>query len=346
MVDRRFSLALVCSAGLHMALMGSPGWRLAVEPEVESTPLEARLLQPKLALPPPPAAVVATPRSAARHSRPARSRQVPQAPTGAIVVPKVSASTQPTMAADSPSSAQPESAEPGSAPPVKLDAALPDEVFPAQGRIVFAGMRGAGGFGAANVEQQWHIEGERYRITMALNILFIRWVWRSDGRMTANGFTPESFRKERNGKTTDEVRFDWATRGVVSDGGGRVAETPILEGSQDALSIFYQLALFPPAESGTAIPIANGKTYQARTFEVMGQELLTTRLGALRTAHLRLGQEGEDTIDVWLSLKHKNLPVRILWRQRDGIATDFVAVRLEYGDIKLVAPEPPPPHQG
>lgn len=355
MVDRRFSLALVFSLLLHVALMNSPGWRVPTEPEVETAPLEARLSIPKPTVVPAPSPAPverSAPSSPPRAApAPARRRAAPHpkpAPAAAVrTEPGIEPAPEPMAplpAAESLS--RPEPGEPATLPPVKLDASLPEDVFPSEGHIVFAGMRGAGGFSAANVGQQWQIEGERYQITMALNILFIRWEWRSEGRVTVNGLIPEVFRKERNGKVTDEVRFDWSAREVVSASGGRITRAPLIEGSQDALSIFYQLALFPPTESGTEIPIANGKTYRPRTFEVLGPELMTTQLGALRTAHLRLGKEGEDTIDLWLSLEHKNLPLRILWRQGDGITNDFVAVRVEYDDVRLEAPPPPPPHQG
>jgi hypothetical protein len=174
--------------------------------------------------------------------------------------------------------------------------------------------------------------------------------YRSEGRITGNGFIPASYRMEQNGQIKEGVTFDWHRRrvSIVSNKGH--GEHELMEASQDFISAIFQLALFPPDASPTAVWVATGRTYTQRLLEVVGTEEVTTKLGPLRALRLRLGRDGDEQLDLWFALDVKRLPVRIRWTDRDGGINDFQAGYVEYDDgkqrVRLTPPDTLPAPAG
>jgi len=81
---------------------------------------------------------------------------------------------------------------------------------------------------------------------------------------------------------------------------------------QDALSLFFQLALTaPPSDKQLTYSVFNGKKLRTYHYDVQGEELLETQLGTLRTLHLVRVADGDGRFEIWLALDRHYLPVRV-----------------------------------
>jgi hypothetical protein len=95
---------------------------------------------------------------------------------------------------------------------------------------------------------------------------------------------------------------------------------PLPPGTQDRLSVFYQVGLlaraaperFQPGLAPT-VPVASLRDVRVERFEVIGDEILMAPGGPLRALHLRRPPVDPDDprIDVWLGYDLQMLPVRL-----------------------------------
>ena len=360
---RRFALALAVSLLLHLAVAVSPGWRLPEEGEPEMT-LEARLAPP----PAPKARAASAPqrkkapvRPHPRHPKPATPR-LPQArlpsaeSVAAVEPPEPNQGTAPEVPAPE-APEQPCRGEGcvGSAPtppPTPPEPAAETDKFevglPGQGRIRFAVFYGTRGLMVGQSIHTWRQDGSTYAIrnvaeTVGLASLFHRAkvVQESRGELSERGFVPEeySLARDDSGRPSEAARFDWKARRVTLVRDGRQTDTELLDGTEDILSMVYQLVLFPPKETHMEIPVVTGKSYRPQFFEVVGEERVAIRLGDFRALHVRVGTAGEATTELWLALDYKNLPLRIRFTDpRKGEVYEQVATDIEFEDIKLTEP--------
>ncbi len=156
----------------------------------------------------------------------------------------------------------------------------------------------------------------------------------SIGRIGKNGLLPEKY-SERRGKRPERViRFDQAGRKMI--GLGDPPEVVLLPGTQDRLSVFYQVGLLArsrPAmfQAGQRfnLPLASMKEIDIPDFLVAGAEAVQTARGSLPALRLtvRNPADSEDpTIDVWLGSTISMLPARIRVQDPDGKVIDQVLV--------------------
>jgi hypothetical protein len=154
----------------------------------------------------------------------------------------------------------------------------------------------------------------------------------SVGRLGADGFRPERYSERRGKRPERVVRFDHARRKMI--GTGEPPEVALLPGTQDRLSVFYQLGLmargkpkqFEPGQRFT-MPLASMKTIDQATFTVAGAEAVNTARGPVPALRLTVRNEDDPedpTIDVWLGLEISMLPARIRVQEHDGKVIDQV----------------------
>ena len=94
---------------------------------------------------------------------------------------------------------------------------------------------------------------------------------------------------------------------------------------QDALSLFFQLALSAPLPEGQhAYLVFNGKKLRNYIYEVRGEEILETALGALRTLHLARVTDSDGRFEAWLAVDRHYLPVRVLRSDDRGNTMELV----------------------
>jgi hypothetical protein len=186
--------------------------------------------------------------------------------------------------------------------------------------------RGEGGFVVGQTVHTWEHDGVTYKLqsvteTTGLAALFkpARVVLSSRGEVTAQGLRPREFRHERV-SGLDTASFDW-TRGVVAYAG---REDSVVAGTQDMLSMYYQLVLLAPKRGVVTMPIATGRKLESYRFDVVGEEVMRLPSGERRTVHLRT-RSGNDTIELWIAPEMRGLPLKIRFTDREGEIFDQLA---------------------
>ncbi|MBI5108283.1 MAG: DUF3108 domain-containing protein [Rhodocyclales bacterium] len=313
--------ALLASTLLHAAALVGPAWVLpgSEEPEALATTIEAVLARP-------PARVDAAPAKAAPKPLPARPRT--PAPAAAADAPPVLVAPE-SLRAEAPAIPEPVVVAP--APVLEPAAPTPAKTaLPGRGRVRYLITRGEGGFVIGQAIHTWDHDGFRYRLKSLTETTGLAAVFKpaqvlqsSDGEVTDDGLRPREFRHERVG-SVDTASFDWLGR-FVAYGGRRDA---IVNGTQDMLSMYYQLVLLAPREGILEMPIATGRKLETYRFEVLGEETLALASGDRSALHVRT-RSGSDTIELWLRTGEgamaRGLPLKIRFIDRKGEIFDQIA---------------------
>lgn len=343
MTDRRWLVALGLSLLVHLAVIGSPAWRLPFLDEPESNGvLEARLAPRPVFAPNPPVAARPAPRPVAqkpREPQPAPAQGV----TPEVAAPAVSEEAASAQAVSEEAAPAPVvSDEPAAAlPPAPPPAASP---WPHQGRIRFTVTRGEGEqtMLIGQSTHTWRHDDATYMLqtmteTVGLVALFYpaKVVQTSEGTLGTEGIVPREFRVERMERMAERARFDREAMKVTLFAGEQVRrEAPLVPGSQDILSQIYQIGLARAAR--VELMIATGKNYNRYVYEAVGEEKIATRFGELRTWRVKTtGLRGEQGMELWLAAAYRNLPVRIRYLDRKGEVFEQHAVEMEIDGMKL-----------
>src|SRR5574343_282443 len=315
-----FIAALAASLGIHVAALFGPDVELFGGAD-EPVTLRAEL-QPPPAPPKPPAESkpAAKPRPKLAKAAPLTSAQpAPEAPAVAAPAEQNSDFEQkngPTVA--SAPSEPPEPAKP---------------LLPASGTIRYAIFMGTRGFEIGRAEHTWEFtEDGRYRLTgmtetvgLAALLKTIRFENESSGRLVAGGLQPEIYRTRKNGEDANEnADFDWTAAAVHLSRGDKTQS--IVPGTQDILSLNYQLAYLPRPETGASVGVVTGKKYGRYALDSLGEETLDIKAGRFRTLHLRA--MGNDVTEIWIALDHHRLPVKIRFTDKKGDVYEQVATEI------------------
>lgn len=153
----------------------------------------------------------------------------------------------------------------------------------------------------------------------------------SRGRLGPRGLLPEQYLETRGARRQRIVRFDSQAAQL------QPADAPAVvlpEGTQDRLSVLYQLGLMAKAQPGRFvagatidIPVASFREVRVERFEVVGDEVLIVNDRSWRTLHLKrpLIQAGRDpSIQVWLGYDAALQPIRIRLEDARGQVLDQV----------------------
>jgi hypothetical protein len=346
MADRRLLAALSLSLLIHLTLVGAPGWRL---PQEHDEPDMSATLQAHIAPTRPDVAPVATavPRRPKRQpSAPPKDPPAAARDAAAMALP----SAPPVVAEAEPEPApEPVPVAPPQAPPAAVAAQAVEILLPRQGRIRFLVTRGEGEqtMQIGQTTHTWRHDGSSYALqtlteTTGLVGFFrpVKVVQVSEGEVGTEGLVPREFRVERNGQAAEGARFDWDTRRVALSEGGRVRrELAVAVGAQDLLSQLHQLGVSRKA-ARVEMMIATGKNYGRYVFDLVGEELLQTRFGALRALHYRTpAMPGEQASELWLACEQHNLPLKIRHIDRKGEIFEQTAVELEIDGARFPGSE-------
>lgn len=196
-------------------------------------------------------------------------------------------------------------------------------------------------YGPASGKQTllWINEGGRYTITTVAaatgfaSVFYSgRFVQTSRGRITAHGLQPEEFWEQRGNKRA-QARFDYENRSILVESSKGPRTIPLPEGTQDAQSLLFQMALTAPPPQDGQSTLFNGRKVRSYRYQVTGEETLETGLGALRTLHLiRTPAAGEGRFEIWLAIDRHYLPVRILRTEESGFDGELLAERISSVD--------------
>lgn len=317
--------AALASLGIHAALLFGPEFDLSPAPEPLLLQAEI-ILKPRAAPEQKPATAASAKKPLMPHTKSithnSSANVVATAPVmaSAETVPETEVAGEVVGAA-------------GAAEPVVHEDAPPAElVLPPRGEIVFSVTRGDPPAIIGRSVQSWELGDGNYRITsvtetvgLAALIKPIMLTSESRGRIIASGLEPASFLSQQQGKARSEhVEFDWAA-GVVRFANGNTS--PLPAGSQDLLSFNFQLGWL--SKTGD-MAIATGKKLGRYRIELIGEELLETKVGFLTTLHFRA--PGETTTEVWLAPAHYLLPVKIRHIDKKGESYDQLADEIRIPD--------------
>ena len=332
-IEMPIVLALVASALLHAAALMGPGWALPELGAADAAPaLEAVLVRPAARMEEAPAAKPA-PKPPVDKPRPHRVVAATPAMTGEPAA--ASASAAPSASpVEAPAVSQQETSS--GAPPEPAVAAAPTPLpavsiaLPGRGRVRYVITRGEGGFVIGQSVHTWEHDGHTYKLqsvteTTGLAAIFkpARVVQSSQGEVTAEGLKPREFRHQRVGGL-DTASFDWA-RGIVAYAG---REESIVPGTQDMLSMYYQVVLLAPQSGALDIPIGTGRKLESFHIETLGEEVVAVPAGERRAMHLRT-RSGNDTLDLWIAPGMRGLPLKIRFTDREGEIFDQLAADID-----------------
>jgi hypothetical protein len=336
---RRVLLAAAVSGALHLGVIALAVRHVPAPPE-DLPPLQVQVVRLAPTAGPPPS----RPARSAHSSRsgPPIQKTVPIASSASRADTELTANATaeelgtgeeaaPAEAAASP----PPMEEPvtvATAPPTALSPEpppVPD--FPPSGQIRYDLLYGSQRFPVGRTVQSWKIDGTRYQLASRSETTGIVDLFRSQhrtylsrGELTPDGLRPEIFLMSRDrggGRGIEEGRaqFHW-TRGTVTLGNATsLHEESLPAGSQDLVSFVYQLAIDPPPTGRRQVSITNGTRLHTYVVEVLPEETIETPLGVLRTLPVRqLRKAGAESVDVWLAVEHRHLPVRMRFYSRDG----------------------------
>ncbi len=205
-----------------------------------------------------------------------------------------------------------------------------EPMLPARGMIRFVILKESLSLQVGRAEHHWEFAGDgSYRLSgitetsgLAALLKPLRLEVESRGQMVAGGLQPVTFRSLKNGKETQEnADFDWSTATVrlARDG----SEREIAAGTQDILSLNYQLAYLGTLAEGTRIGVVTGKKYERYALDSLGEEAIETPAGRFRTLHLRAMTD--TTTEIWIALDHHRLPVKIRFTDKKGESFEQVA---------------------
>ena len=317
---RALIIAALGSVLLHGLALFSFDFGMFGEP-LEPLPLvaEIRLL--------PPAPTPET-QSVVEKSEPPPRKQPPAPrppqPAREVPAPAVTAEPLPDAAA----------AEPETLPPEPTPAPAREPLLPASGYLKFVVIKESLGMQIGMAEHRWKFSADgSYRLqsrieTSGLAALFkpLRQEHESRGQMGPAGLQPIHFSVLRNGQPRGEdADFDWPAGEVLLERDG--SRHPLHPGSQDVLSLNYQLAYLSRLEEGIRIGVVTGKKYEHYALDAMGEEDIDTPAGRFRTLHLRAA--GETLTEIWLALDHQRLPVKIRFTDKKG--DSYSQVLSEFG---------------
>lgn len=180
-------------------------------------------------------------------------------------------------------------------------------------------------------------DGERYRIRTVIDAIGIasffikgRYLQRSEGRLTAGGFQPETFMVRRGRRErVERAHFDWqALRATLTDEKGS-REVALQAGAQDQLSALHQIAFMMESGAPPALQVTNGRRMEIVSVEVVGRETVTTELGPMATVRVRSDLGGGVVVQLWLAPDYGYLPARLRLRDKRGREAEQVLASMK-----------------
>ena len=149
----------------------------------------------------------------------------------------------------------------------------------------------------------------------------------SSGTLGEQGFVPHRYTEKRGKRPQRQFEFDNTRRRIRLDGNDGAAY-PFPAGTQDRLSIFFQLGLLarngdPALQPGRqfVLPLAGSHRVDEPFFRVIGKVTLETNAGPFETLRIAAHKPGDPDaprFDLWLAPSLQMLPVRIRVHEKSG----------------------------
>ena len=310
---------------VHLLLLATPSWQLPAD-DTSDTIIQARLAPLPNAFPkatPTPKPRPKRMRSAStqpRHAPPkpvivASKEHSPTARAEAVAPPETRVETTPETTVETPPEAVTEVTPEAPAPP-------PLNPMPGKATLDYDMLLGADGVRVGKTRYIWQVNDGRYSltgITEGTGLIKLvqpgKLVQISLGHITAAGLAPDDYWIQRGKPTPDKTtaaHFNYGLKIVTIGKMNEAVSVPLLDNSQDVLSVTFQLAQIVPFSGEKLLHVTAGKQLKPYRVHLVGEEMLDTALGTLRTLHVaRVKESDEDPIDVWLASDYNYLPVKV-----------------------------------
>lgn len=205
------------------------------------------------------------------------------------------------------------------------DSAGPGATLPPRAHMVFdVDGQDQGRRYTARATLDWTALDGRYEASMSVQALMIEWRRQSSrGTLGPDGLRPQTF-VDRSRR--DRIyRLDWE-HGAISGPQGPVP-VPLREGTQDRLSVFFELARRLQRGGASAplgLPVLASRTVEDWTFRSLGASQLDLPAGRTDVVHLQriTDQQATQQVDLWMAPGLGHLPVRIRLTEPDGSVVD------------------------
>lgn len=182
----------------------------------------------------------------------------------------------------------------------------------------------------ANVRELFVLTGETYKLestTKGIGVyaLFGERQLSSQGEVTSLGLKPKHFELHQgdSAKKTLIADFDWLNNTLHMLVKGAVKDAPLVAGAQDLASFAYQFMYLPkPLKNTVAVTMTTGKKLNQYEYKVNNTQVALEIAGkSYKTVHLSQIDKHAiktDTKELWLSVEHHYLPVRIVMVDDNG----------------------------
>lgn len=154
----------------------------------------------------------------------------------------------------------------------------------------------------------------------------------SRGNITKDGLRPARYSDRRGSKAPAVATFDWNAGVLKLERGGATSELPLEKNTLDRLSFPFSFAFSRAPQEKLSVAMTDGKRIKTYEYVVAGKERLKTRLGELETLHLvkQLANSEDARAELWLSLEHHLLPVRLLIAEEGKPTLDQLITNINY----------------
>lgn len=138
----------------------------------------------------------------------------------------------------------------------------------------------------------------------------------SRGEVTAQGLQPAFFSIKRGDGVADTASFNRDSNELKVFARGENKVMPLLPRLQDTLSFLfqlpYELRALKKSNDRLNVVVSNARKVYRHEFVQVGEETLQTKMGALKTVHLKSeAANPEDVYEVWLAPENFYLPVKL-----------------------------------
>jgi hypothetical protein len=145
----------------------------------------------------------------------------------------------------------------------------------------------------------------------------------SHGKITPYGLIPLAYSLSRKSEThkNTSANFNWETATLTHLDYKGMRDLPLAMGTQDRLSLLYHLPLALMAEQGELkFSITDGNNLEAYRFNLAPDErVVTVPLDTYQTRYVSSSPiAAEVRYEIWMSIKHDNLPCKIVVTDAKG----------------------------
>ena len=145
-----------------------------------------------------------------------------------------------------------------------------------------------------------------------------RYVQRSRGRITAQGFVPDEYFVMRGREDRSErAQFNWTDKRVTFTWRDETRTADLQPGMQDPVSVLHQLYFMQPLEKNAKLSIATSRKLSEYGYEVVGEESIQTPIGAIPTIRVRRTDEETVQFVMWLDPARNMMPMRMYYEDRN-----------------------------